>query len=149
MSENDWTTQLKKIEREFDGLPPEPSPGAIRAQSEAERRAQQSAQERSAALGASARLFLVLALGGAIFLWPYARDCGSGLFTFIAVEAVLVVGGLWVAIYAWRHRMPKTHMLSLLLALGGLVLIAGEVLPRNGYAAVDPRNPPQWWCAKP
>lgn len=143
MTENNWPTQLKKIEREFDGLPPEPSPGALRAQSEAERRA----QERSAALGAAARLFLVIALGGAISLWPYARDCGSGLITFIAVETVLVAGGLWVATYAWRHHMARTHMLALLVTLSGLILIAAEVLPRTGYAAVDPQNPPQWWCA--
>ena len=31
MSENDWSTQLKKIEREFDGRPPEPSPALKRA----------------------------------------------------------------------------------------------------------------------
>jgi len=148
MSEHDWPTQLRKIEREFDGLPPEPSPAAVRAQTEAERRAQQRALERSAALGAAARLFLVLALGGAISLWPYPRECGQGLFTFIAVEAVLVAGGLWVASYTWRHRMARTHALALAVVLTGLILIAAEVLPRIGYATVNPRNPPQWWCGQ-
>lgn len=146
MSENNWSTQLKKIEREFDGLPPDPTPRTVRAQSEAERHA----QERSAALGAAARLILVLALGGAIGLWPYARDCGGGLFTFIAVEAVLVAGGLWVASYAWSYRLAKTHIFSLLVVLSGLILIAAEVLPRTGYAAVDAsRNPQQWSCGQP
>lgn len=146
MSGNDWSTQLKKIEREFDGLPPDPTPRTVKAQSEAERRA----LERSAALGAAARLILVLSLAGAIGLWPYARECGGGLFTFIAVEAVLVAGGLWVASYAWNYRMARTHILSLLVALGGLILIAAEVLPRTGYAAVDAsRNPKQWSCGQP
>ncbi len=142
MSENDWSTQLKKIEREFDGLPPEPTARTIKAQTEAERRALQ----RSATLGAAARLILVLALGGAIGLWPYARDCGGGLFTFIAVKAVLVAGGIWVASYAWSYRLARIHVLSLLVALSGLVLIAADVLPRTGYAAVELPNPPRWSC---
>ena len=148
MADNDWSTQLKKIEREFDGLPPEPSRAAVKMQTEAERRAQQRAIDRAAALGAAARLFLVVALGAGISLWPYARDCGQGLYTFIAVEAVLVLGGLWIASYTWRHRMPRTHVLGLLVTLSGLILIAAEVLPRTGYATVDPRNPPQWWCGQ-
>jgi hypothetical protein len=38
------------------------------------------------------------------------------------------------------------HALSLLIVLAGLVLIAAEVLPRIGYAASDPKHPPQMWC---
>lgn len=145
MVENDWSTQLKKIEREFDGLPPDPSPAAVHMQTEAERRA----QERSASLGAAARLFLVLALGAAISIWPYARHCGAGLFAFLGVELMLLVGGIWVATYAWRYRLPRIHILSLVVALGGLVLIALELLPRIGYAAVDPQALPQWMCLDP
>jgi len=145
MTENDWSTQLKKIEREFEGLPPEPSPAAIHLQSEAERRA----QERSATLGAAARLLLVLSLGGAIAIWPYARACGTGLFAFLGIEAMLIVGGIWVAVYSWRYRLPRIHVLSLIVALGGLVLIAAELLPRVGYAAVDPQALPQWMCLAP
>lgn len=148
MSGNEWSTQLRKIEREFDGLPPEPSPAAIKMQTEAERRAQQRAGERASALGAAARLFLVLALGAGLSLWPYPRDCGQGLFVYIAVKAVLVAGGIWIATYTWRHRMPRMHALALLVTLSGLILVAAEVLPRTGYAAVDPQNLPQVWCAE-
>ncbi len=144
MAENDWSTQLKKIEREFDGLPPEPSPAVLRMQSETERLNQQ----RSASLGAAARLFLVLALAAAISIWPYAHECGAGLITYIGVELMVIVGGIWVAVYSWRHRLPRIHILSLLVALGGLVLVALEVLPRTGYAAVDPQNLPQVWCGQ-
>jgi hypothetical protein len=149
MADNDWSTQLKKIEREFDGLPPEPSPASLRMQSEAERLNQQRAEQRSASLGAAARLLLVLALGVAISIWPYAHECGGGLFIYIAVELMLIVGGVWVAIYAWRHRLPRIHILSLLVALGGFILVAGDVLPRTGYAAVDPQDLPQVGCVQP
>jgi len=46
--DNDWSTKLKNIEREFDGLPPEPSLAFKKMQSEEERRAQERAQQRSA-----------------------------------------------------------------------------------------------------
>ena len=147
MSEENWKTQLRKIEREFEGLPPEPSPAFAKLQTETERRAHKRTAERASAIGAAVRLLLVVALGVGLVFWPYPRDCGQGLFTFIAAEAVFVAGGLWIATYTWRHGMPRTHILALLVALSGLALIAAEVLPRNGYAAVDPEYPPQWWCA--
>jgi hypothetical protein len=144
--DNDWSTKLKKIEREFSGLPPEPSPAFKKLQSEEERRAQERAKQRVAALGAGARLILVFALFGALIVWPYANDCGGGLFGYIAAKAVIVAGGLWVAFTTWRARLPKMHALSLLIILVGLILIAGDVLPRTGYATVDPKHPPQLWC---
>jgi hypothetical protein len=144
--ENDWSTQLKKIEREFDGLPPEPSLAFKKMQSEEERRAQERVQQRAAKIGAGARLILVFALFAALTIWPYANDCGAGWFGYIGTEAVIVAGGLWVAFTTWRYRLPKMHALSLLIILVGLVLIAAEVLPRTGYASVDPKNPPQLWC---
>jgi hypothetical protein len=146
MIDNDWSTKLKNIEREFDGLPPEPSPAFKKMQSEEERRGQERAQQRAAAIGAGARLVLVFALFGALAIWPYPNDCGAGWFGYVGAEAVIVAGGLWVAFTTWRHRLPKMHALSLVIILIGLVLIASEVLPRTGYANVDPRNPPQLWC---
>lgn len=146
MADNDWSTQLKKIEREFEGLPPEPSPAFKKLQSEEERRAQERAQQRVASIGAGARLILVFALFGALTLWPYENDCGWGFFGYLGAEVVIVAGGLWVAFSTWRARLPKLHALSLLIILVGLILIAAEVLPRAGYASVDPKNPPQLWC---
>jgi hypothetical protein len=115
-------------------------------QSEAERRAKEKAQQRAAMIGASARLILVFALGAALVIWPYSRACGWGWFGYLGVEAVIAAGGTWVAFTTWRGRLPKMHVLSLLIILAGLVLIAAEVLPRIGYAAIDPKNPPQTWC---
>jgi hypothetical protein len=144
--DDSWSTQLKKIEREFNGLPPEPSAAFKKLQSEEERRAQERAQQRVAMFGAGARLILVFALFGALTIWPYANDCGWGLFGYIGAEVVIVAGGLWVAFTTWRARLPKMHTVSLLTVLAGLILIAAQVLPRTGYASVDPKQPPQLWC---
>jgi len=146
MPQDDWSTQLKKIEREFEGLPPEPSPAFKKLQSEEQRRAQERAQQRAGMIGGGARLVLVAALGVALAFWPYENACGSGLFGYLAVETVIVIGGLWVAITTWRARLPKMHILSLLIVLTGLVLLAIEILPRVGYAAVDPKHPPAFSC---
>ncbi len=144
--ENDWSNKLKNIEREWEGLPPEPSPAFKKLQSEEERRAQERAKQRVAMMGAGARLILVFALFGALAIWPYANDCGWGLFGYLGAEAVIIAGGLWAAFTTWRARLPKMHALSLVIILVGLGLIAAEVLPRIGYAIVDPKNPPQFWC---
>ncbi|HEX9219026.1 MAG TPA: hypothetical protein VF858_00930 [Gemmatimonadaceae bacterium] len=146
MAQDDWSVQLKKIEREFNGLPPEPSPAFKKMQSEEERRAQERAQQRAAMIGAGARLVLVFALYTALAIWPYDNQCGSGLLGYLAVETVIVVGGVWVAFTTWRYRLPKMHTLSLFIILAGLILIAAEVLPRVGYAAVDPKHPPRFSC---
>ena len=149
MAENDWSTQLKKIDREFQGLPPEPSPALQKMQSEEQRRAQERSRQRSAFIGAMARLLLVLALGVALGMWPYARECGSGLFGYLAVKGMIVIGGAWVAISTWKSRLAKTHILSLVVMLAGLVLVAAEVLPRVGYAKPDPLHTATWWCPAP
>lgn len=149
MVDDHWATQLKKIEREFEGLPPEPSPAFQKLQSEEERRAKERALTRAAVIGSSARLILVLALGAALVMWPYSRACGSGWFGFVGVEGMIVAGGVWVAATTWRARLAKLHVLSLLIVLTGLVLIAAEVLPRMGYAVTDPLHPPEIWCAEP
>jgi len=146
VAQDDWSVQLKKIEREFNGLPPEPSPAFKKMQSEEERRAQERAQQRAAMIGAGARLVLVFALYTALAIWPYDNQCGSGLLGYLAVEIVIVVGGVWVAFTTWRYRLPKMHTLSLFIILAGLILIAAEVLPRVGYAAVDPKHPPRFSC---
>jgi hypothetical protein len=144
--QEDWSSQLKKIEREFDGLPPEPSLAMKKLQSEEERRAQERVQQRSAMFGGGARLVLVFALFVALAVWPYERSCGVGLFEYLGVELVIIVGGLWVALTTWRYRLPKMHTLSLLIVLTGLILLAVEVLPRIGYAAVDPKHPARFSC---
>lgn len=147
MSEIDWNVELRKVEREFDGLPPEPSPAEVRARIAAEREAQQEQDAMGNAVTTWARLLLVSSLVGALYLWPYSRECGPGLIGYIGTEVVLLIGALWVIVYTWRYRMVKTHAIALLLMLGALALLEMAILPRVGYAKVDPANPPTVWCA--
>lgn len=150
MSEIDWKVELRKIEREFDGLPPEPSPAALRAQQEAAQRARARAATRLALFGAWARLTLVVALAVALFWWPRAHGCGVDLVAFVGAEAMVVVGGLWVVAFTWRHRLAASHAVALVLCLTGLVLVAVQLLPRAGYATFGGVNVERGWrCEGP
>jgi hypothetical protein len=143
MSEIDWNTELKKIEREFDGLPPLLGPedlGLPRKGQRSARTARRTSEKTTA--GAALRLSLVIALAAAINFWPYAQDCGFGLFTLLGVELVVLAGGVWASVYTWRGRMPRAHLAAALLILWGLVLLSAEVLPRVGYA----RAQATWMC---
>ena len=143
MSDIDWKTELKKIEREFDGLPPLRGPEDLGLPRKGQRSAKAAKRvgEKTTA-GAALRLSLVIALAAALNFWPYAHDCGLGLFTFLGVELVVLAGGLWTLVYTWRGRMPKAHAAAGLLILWGLALLSAEVLPRVGYARVQAT----WMC---
>ena len=145
-----WTSELKRIERAFDGLPPlppVPSPAQLKARRASERRTLERTlerQERTAMLiGTGGRFLLVFALATAINFWPYGHACGAGLFTYLFAEVLIVVGGLWTVAWTWQHRMPRGHSVAMVMVLWGLALIAAQVLPRIGYAADAAR----WWCA--
>lgn len=142
MTSINWKSELAKLEREFNGQPPRPSTTEIRQQ----RTAQAQAEKRGSDLAVWARLVLVAALAGGLAFWPYARDCGAGLYTFIGAGAMVLFGGLWVATCTWRNRLAFAHVLALLLMLGGTAVIADQILPRIGYARVDPSNPARWSC---
>src|SRR5262245_39821987 len=146
MGDIDWGTEVKKLERECSGLPPEPSAASVKAKKEAERRAKEQKEAATARFGATARLVVVVALFGALFIWPYQRACGAGLFAYMAVEVVIAAGAVWVAEIAWRHRLGRIHVASLLTLLGALVLLAVQVMPRLGYDKAG-APPKQWWCA--
>lgn len=146
MSGINWAVELKKIERQLDGLPPERSPEAQSARRGAERAAQQRREASGAAVGTWVRLLLVASLAGGLYFWPYARECGAGLFAYLGAEAILGAGALWVVAWTWRWRMPWTHALALMFVLLALGLIGAQVLPRVGYAKVDPTHPPGWRC---
>lgn len=146
MTHVDWNEELKKIEREYDGLPPEPSPAELRALRAEEHREQRLRAERAARRGVWGRLLLVAVLVAALFAWPYARQCGAGLYAYLAAGTMIVVGGLWVVAGSWRHRMAKAHGVALLIVLWGLTFLAAQVLPRTGYARTDTAHPKAWRC---
>ena len=146
MSGINWAVELKKIDREFSGLPPVPSAESVRAKRAAEHRTGERKRQNVAEFGVWMRLTVVMILVGSVNFWPYARACGVGLFGFLAAGSLIVAGGLWVSGLTFKHRMPRAHAASLIVVLWGLVLVADEVLPRTGYAHTDPLNPPRWSC---
>jgi hypothetical protein len=146
LSDINWALELKKIEREFDGLPPEPSPSEHRQRREVERREREELDERSASFGAYFRLTLVLCLAVSIAAWPYQVDCGVSVWGYLSATAVLVAGGVWTAAATWQCRGAWRHTIALLVTLWGLTLAAGQVLPRVGYASPAPNRPTEWSC---
>lgn len=146
MDQIDWNAELRKIMREFEGLPPEPSPEELRRQYEAERAERARREAATTVRGMVARVSLVLVLAAALPLWPYAARCGAGLAAHLGAIAMLAAGGSWAAACAWQRRMPKSYTVSLLALLWALALAAQQVLPRTGYAA-HAGYPATWRCS--
>lgn len=145
MSVIDWNSELKKIEREFDGLPPDASTPEGRERRAIERREKERVEQHTAAIAAWIKLLLVASLAAALNWWPYPRQCGTGLYAYLGAESVVVIGGLWAAAATWRARMPRTHALAIAAMLWGFGLLAIETLPRIGYAKADPGRA-TWKC---
>ena len=137
-----WKAELKKIEREYDTHGATGKPGRISANG----LASTSLTREELTNGAMLRIGLSVAVAVGICFWPYARDCGSGLFWFLGAAVVVVVGGLWSVQWTWRGRMARCHTLSLLIVLWGLSVGAMEVLPRTGYVAMSSATTARWFC---
>ena len=145
MSNKDWDSELKKIDRMLEGASDEallPAKSAPTPQAKAEVIAK---QKGTTTLGVMARLLLAVALGVGMLFWPYEARCGLGLAAYLASVGVVVGAGVWTSIWTWRHRSSRGHILSLLLILWGGVLGAIEILPRTGYAKPDPTRA-TWAC---
>lgn len=153
MSPRDWDKELAKIDKHLASLPEDaPPPSAAPSGKPAGKPAGASQAppgepgRRSSTLGVFFRLLLAVGLGVAMLFWPYSARCGVGLFGYLFAALVVVVAGVWTAVWTWRHRWGQAHILSLLLIAWGLVLAAQEVLPRVGYARPDPAHPAIWVC---
>jgi hypothetical protein len=131
---NKWDKELAAIDKQLESVSdaqlfPEKA-GATPAQ-KSEVGAARSASPSWPAL---VRLGLSVALGVGILFWPYANRCGIGLAGYLFAVAAVVGGGIWSAVWTWRHRTGRAHTLSILLIAWGLILASAEVLPRVGYA---------------
>ena len=146
LSEINWAVELRKIEREYDGLPPEPSPTEVRQRRESERKEREHQEARAASFGAYFRLTLILGLAVSIAAWPYPTTCGLSVWGYLSALAVLVAGGIWTLAATWQCRAPWRHGVTLLVILWALTLGASEVLPRVGYAMPAPGRPTSWSC---
>jgi hypothetical protein len=58
---------------------------------------------------------------------------------------VILLGGSWAAVWAWRVRSASAHLVALIVIFWGIVLSAEQVLPRIGYAATQS----EWRCEAP
>ncbi|MBW7935368.1 MAG: hypothetical protein H3C62_17525 [Gemmatimonadaceae bacterium] len=145
MSDRNWDAELKKIDRQLESVSDEamfPTKGKT-----GDAAGKVVAQQRATSTwGVFLRLSLTVALGVGMVFWPYSARCGLGLTGYLGAVGALVVSGIWSSVWAFRHRAPKAHVLSLLLVLWGLVLGSMEVLPRVGYAKPTVGHPAEWSC---
>ena len=87
-------------------------------------------------------IILGLTLAVALPLWPYAAACGTGLFGYLAVIAMLIISAILALRTSWRARQGRANALAVVLLVWGLSLAAMAVLPRIGYA----RASATWTC---
>jgi hypothetical protein len=146
MSDITWNAEPRKFSR--DGLSAEPTAEEIRARRLAEE-AKQRNDEAASVAGVWIRLFLVSSLAAGLNFWPYPRECGAGLVGYVVAQGVFTAGAAWIAFCTWRCRMGKTHLLALGMVLAGIAVMELQILPRVGYAKVDPSRPAQWACVQP
>ncbi len=142
----DWDRELKRIDRQLESISDDVLIREPANATPAERQQVVVERERTSTFAALARLSLAVLVGVAILFWPYAARCGAGLAAYLGAVGVVVLAGAWSAIWTWRHRTARAHVLSLLIVVWGLVLGAMEVLPRAGYAIPTPEHPAAWRC---
>ena len=147
MAGRDWDKEMKKIDKQLESISDDAliSPSGAKAPAEKARVAE--VQKSTTTFGVFARLVLAVILGLAMLFWPYSVRCGPGLFAYLFASAMVGVGGVWSAVWTWRHRASQAHVLSLLLVVWGLVLAGLEILPRVGYAFPTVSHPATWTCS--
>jgi hypothetical protein len=134
VSDIDWNVELRKIVREYDGLPPERSRTQVRLQKIQEIAAKQRITERLSLVGIWGRLFLVAALAISLFWWPYGHRCGYPLATFLLSNVMVIVGGVALAMRTWRERMAGIFCGAALCVVVGWTIMALHIVPRLGYS---------------
>jgi hypothetical protein len=142
----DWDKELAKIDRQLESASDETMFPTAPAKTPVARAEAVAQQEKTSTFGAVARLALVVALGVGMLFWPYGARCGLGLAAYLGAVGVLIGGGVWSALWTWRNRTARAHVLSLLVLLWGLVLGGMEILPRTGYAKPTLDHPAIWRC---
>jgi putative flippase GtrA len=150
MRERDWDEELRRIDAAMAKQASSPAPASASGTTSAPaaRPSPLSLPSRAATsgFGVYARLTLAVALGVGMLFWPYATRCGWGLGAYLGAVGVVIVSGVWSAVWTFRHRAGRAHVLALLLVLWGLVLAALDVLPRVGYAVPTVDHPAVWSC---
>ncbi|MCC6318659.1 MAG: hypothetical protein IT361_13340 [Gemmatimonadaceae bacterium] len=145
MSKN-WEDELKKIDRQLESISDEALLPAKGAPTPAAKAVAEQKQAGTSTLGVMLRLVIASALGVGIMFWPYGARCGLPLAGYLASAGLISIAGAWSAVWTWRHRSGRGHLLSLALVLWGALLAANQVLPRIGYAIPSADHPAAWLC---
>src|SRR5687767_10917538 len=146
MVNRDWDKELAKIDKQLETVSDEQLFPKSAAKTTSQAQAIVEKQSRTSTLGVLVRLLLAVALGIGMIFWPYQARCGFGLFAYLLAVVVLIGAGVWSAVWAWRHRAGKAHVLSLLIVVWGTILGVQEILPRTGYAKPTLDHPSVWQC---
>ena len=140
-----WNVELRKIVREYDGLPAERSRTQIRLQKIQEIVARDRFNERLAVFGFWFRFALVAVLTLSLFWWPYGHQCGFPLVAFLLAHATVIAASLTLAVQMWRDRTAWAFVVSTLCAATAWTVIATHTLPRLGYAPLG-ETTATWTC---
>jgi len=146
VSDIDWNLELRKIEREYDGLPPERSRTQLRLQKIQEIAAKDRFLARLALVGIWAQLILFAALGTSLFWWPYGRSCGMPLAAYLFSYGIVIIGAVTLALRAWRDRLPWIFIGSMASVALAWTVIALNVMPRLGSSPAAGTTA-RWSCA--
>ena len=146
MVDRNWEKELAKIDKQLESVSDEQLFPKSVTTTPAQERELTAKRTRTQTWGVMVRLLLAVALGVGMIFWPFQARCGLGLLGYLAATAVVMGAGVWSAIWSWRHRAGKAHVLSLLIALWGTLLGAQEILPRIGYAIPTLEHPAAWEC---
>ena len=147
MAGTDWDKEMKKIDKQLESISDDALVSTSGKKAPVETARAPEVQRTTSTFGVFARLMLAVVLGLAMLFWPYSARCGPGLFAYLFASAMVGVGGVWSAIWTWRHRSSQAHVLSLLLVVWGLLLAGLEILPRIDYAIPTASHPAAWMCS--
>jgi hypothetical protein len=134
VSERNWDKELAKIDKQLESVSDAQLFPEKKGATPQQKAAVATERTVTSSWPAILRLALSASLGVAILFWPYEHRCGLGLAGYLAAVAAIFAGGVWSAVWTWRHRTGRAHTLSILLIAWGLILGGMEVLPRVGYA---------------
>ena len=140
----DWDKELAKIDKQLESVSDAALFPEKKGATPAQKAATAEVRETTNSWPAIIRLALSVILGVGILFWPYANRCGFGLAGYLFAVAAVAAGGVWSAVWTWRHRAGRAHALSILLIVWGLVLAGAEILPRTGYA----KQALPWSCTR-
>ena len=156
MTDRDWDKELAKIDAQLRSLPEEDvapaTPTSTRGKAVSGAGIVPAAVPTGvpgkpvSRVGAFLRLGLAGALAVGMVLWPFDNHCGVGLALYLFSVATLIFAGGWSALWTWRHRTAKAHILALAIVLWGIVLASVEILPRVGYGPATLDRPRIWTC---